>query len=151
MGEYSRGDLLLRYFLHGIVYSLLSIVLLFAWAILLVFLVMIGWLIGLAIGIIVFLLFVGGLNIFLSGIIWSLNVKSGWLSILGHGLVLFLLQAIAGIPAIIVELAVPSLASTIAVFVVYCFVDGFIARTVAGWWEEESVAEDADYPQTQTD
>lgn len=151
MGEYSRGSLLLRYFLHGIVFSLLWIVLMFAWAVFFVFLVMIGWLIGLVIGIIVLLLFAGGLNIFLSGLIWSLNVKSGWLSILSHGLVLLLLEAIAGIPAIIVELAVPNLATTITVFVVYCFVDGFIARNVASWWKEEFIPEDAAYPPTQTD
>ena len=151
MREYSLGDLLLRYFLHGVAFSLLGTVLLLVWVMLLLFLVMIGWFIGLIIGIIALLLFISGLNVFLSGVIWSINVKTGVLSLLGHGLVLGLLQAVAHIPAIIVNLAIPSLASTIPVFVVYCFVDGFIAKSVAGWWEEEFAPEDEVYPPPQTD
>jgi len=149
--EYSHGGLLLRYFLHGIAFSLLSTVLLFVWVLLLFFLVMIGWFIGLIIGIIALLLFMGGLNAFLSGAIWSINTRTGLLSLLGHGLVLGLLQVVAHIPAIIVNLTIPNLASTIAVFVTYCFIDGFIAKKVAGWWKEEFAPENETYPPLQTD
>ena len=142
---------MLRYFLHGIAFSLLSTVLLFVWVLLLFFLVMIGWFIGLIIGIIALLLFMGGLNAFLSGAIWSINTRTGLLSLLGHGLVLGLLQAVVHIPAIIVNLTVPNLASTIAVFVAYCFIDGFIAKKVAGWWKEEFAPENEAYPPLQTD
>ena len=151
MSEFSRGGLLLRYFLHGIAFSLLGLVLLFAWAILLVFLMTVGSFIGLIIGVIVLLLFIGGLNAFLSGIIWSLNVKTGLMSLLGQGFVLGILQLIAHIPAIITDLTMPSLASTIVVFLVYCFVDGFIARKVGGWFAEEFVPENEAYSPVQTD
>jgi hypothetical protein len=33
--------------------------------------------------------------------------------------------------------AIPGIATTIASFVVYCPIDGFMARKVAGWWESD--------------
>jgi hypothetical protein len=33
--------------------------------------------------------------------------------------------------------AVPGLATVAVLFVANCFIDGFVARTVAGYWEEE--------------
>jgi hypothetical protein len=39
---------------------------------------------------------------------------------------------------------VPSLAATIVLFIVYCFIDGYVARTVAGYWKEEGNLREAD-------
>jgi hypothetical protein len=33
--------------------------------------------------------------------------------------------------------AVPGLATVVILFVANCFIDGFVARAVAGYWEEE--------------
>ncbi len=59
------------------------------------------------------------------------------MSLLGHGFVLFFALLIAHTPSIIVNLTVPSLATTIVLFVVEAFVDGFVAKNVAVFWEEE--------------
>jgi hypothetical protein len=77
------------------------------------------------------------LNAALTGIIGDAEIGTDWKSLLVHGVVLFIALAIAHIPASIINLAVPGLTTMAVLFVVNCFVGGFVARTAAGYWEEE--------------
>jgi len=126
----------LRYFGQGFLFSLLFIFLAIVWALLLLALVMIGFIIGLIIGFLILIFLIGALNAGLTGWIWHTSIKMDWKSLLGHGLILFIALIIAHIPAFIVNVAVPSWVTALVLFLVYCFVDGFIARKVAGYYEE---------------
>jgi hypothetical protein len=126
-----------KYFIHGVAFSIIMLALVFVWVFITVFLVVIGSVIGLLIGFVVYLFILSGLNSFLVNLIWSISIKTAWKSLLGHGFVLFILLIIVHIPAIIINLVVPSLAATIVLFVVNAFIDGFVAKNVASLWEEE--------------
>jgi hypothetical protein len=124
-----------KYFLHGIAFSLLLALLVFLWAFVAGFLVVAGYVIGLIIGIVLLFFIVGGLNIVLTEIIWDVPIRENWQSILGHGLLLSIILVLAGIPSLLVSLYYPSLTVTIILFIVYAFVDGYIARWIAAIWE----------------
>lgn len=125
-----------KYFIHGIAYSVIMVVLVFLWVFAAVLLVAVGWLIGLIIGFILLFVILGGLNCFLTVTVWSISTKTAWTSLLGHGLALFVVLIIVHIPAFLINLATPSLATTVVLFIVYAFVDGFIAKNVAKVWKE---------------
>jgi hypothetical protein len=124
-----------KYFAQGFLFSLLFIVLAVVWVFLVAVLIMIGFIIGLIIGFLVLLFLIAGLNSVLTGWIWHVQMRLGWKALLVHGLILFIALIVAHIPAFIVNFAVPSLATTIVLFIVYCFIDGFISRKVAGYYE----------------
>lgn len=136
--EFSWPSKLVRYFLHGIAFSILFLLLGIVWIFIFVILVGVGFIIGFVIGFIVLFLFMGGLNTLLTDFIWATTVESGWKTLLIHGLGLFFILLIVGIPSYLLTRSSPSLATSIAVFVIYSFVDGFIAKNVAFLWEEES-------------
>lgn len=125
-----------KYFIHGIAYSVIMTVLVFVWVIATVLLVAVGSWIGLIIGFILLFIILGGLNCFLTGTIWSISTKTAWTSLFGHGLTLFIALIIAHIPAFLINLNASNLATTIALFIIYAFVDGFIAKNVAKIWKE---------------
>jgi len=128
-------NILLKYFLHGISFSFLLLVLAFVWTIIAVALVFIGFIIGLIIGFLVLFYIIGGINAVLTDLIWGVSIKTDRKSLLAHGFVLFILLIIAAIPQFVISFVVPSLATTIVMFIIYCFIDGFIAKSVAGLWE----------------
>lgn len=97
---------------------------------------LVGYIIGLVIGVLVLLFIIGWLNAGLTGFIWDVSIGTDWTSLLAHGFVLLFALLVAHIPAIIVNFAVPSLASAAVMFVVNCFIDGFVAKGVAGYWIE---------------
>lgn len=110
--------------------------LVFLWVFVYVFLIAIGAFIGLIMGFIVLLFILSGLNSFLTESIWSISVRQEWQSLLGHGALLLVALIIAHIPSIVIHLIAPSLATTIVLFIVEAFIDGFVAKNVASWWEE---------------
>ena len=126
-------NILLKYFLHGISFSFLLLVLAIVWIIIAVALV--GFIIGLIIGLLVLFYIMGGINAVLTDLIWGVSIKTDWKSLLAHGFVLFILLIIAAIPQFIISFVVPSLATKIVMFIIYCFIDGFIAKSVVGQWE----------------
>jgi hypothetical protein len=136
--SFSRRFLLTRYFLHGIAFSLLLSILAVGWAFLTVFLLFGLWIIGLAVGIVLLLFIIGGLNTFLTESIWHLQMKEDWKNILVHGLFLIIALFFVGIPHLIVSLTIPSWITTVALFVVYCFIDGFIGLRIAYIWEKRT-------------
>ncbi len=134
----SFGFLLSRYFLHGFLFSIVFLLLVLGWAVVLIVLVAFGAIIGLILGLILLLFIIGGLNTFLMKEIWGLSVKGDWKSLLVHGLILFLVLFIVSIPSFVVNAVFPSIPIQIIVFIVYCFIDGYVARGVGGGWEEQT-------------
>jgi len=126
--EFSWKSLLPKYFLHGILFSGMFLVTVFIWAFIFVLLVIGGAFIGFILGFIVLFYIIGGINVFLGDRIWGISVKSDWKSLLLHGFVLFILLVIVSIPSVILNLKLPSLATTVLLFIIYCFIDGFIAK-----------------------
>lgn len=133
----SLGHLLPRYFLHGLLFSLILIVLIFVWVFLAVALVVIGSILGLIIGIVLLFFIFGGINTFLMQEIWKISTRGGLLSLFTHGLALFLVLILVSIPSLVIYLLAPNIVVSVILFVVYCFVDGFVAKVVGGNWEEE--------------
>jgi hypothetical protein len=125
-----------KYFLHGILFSVVFLVLALVWAFIFGLLVVVGAFIGFIIGFIVLLFILSGLNSILTVQIWGIPTKTAWMSLLGHGFVLLIALVIVHIPAIAINLVVPDLATTIVSFIVYAFIDGFVAKNVASWWKE---------------
>lgn len=137
----SLRHLLPRYFLHGLLFSLISIILIFVWVFLAVALVFIGSILGLIIGIVLLFFIFGGINTYLMQGIWGISTKSNLLSLFTHGLALFLVLLLVSIPSLIVNLLSPNIAVSVVLFVFYCFVDGYVAKAVGGNWEEEQTDE----------
>lgn len=134
--EESLSRSVLKYFLHGILFSIIFLVLALALAFSMMVLVATGLFIGFIIAFLVLFFILGGLNSFLTLVIWNISTRTGWMSLLGHGFVLFILLTIAHIPARAINLAMPDLATLIVLFIVHAFIDGFVAKNVARWWED---------------
>jgi len=136
MADVPWGKTLLKYFAHGLAFSLLMAVMTIIWAFMSVILIMVGAIIGLILGFILLLFIVGGLNTFLTDLIWAVPIKTKWTSLLGHGFVLLLSLVVIHLPALAANYAMPGLATQIVLFIVYAFVDGFVAKKIAENWEE---------------
>ena len=130
-----------KYFVHGLAFSLLFLILVVAWAFILIILVSLGFLIGLIIGLGLLFLIVGGLNTFITSLLWF-EVKKGFWDLLLHGVALFFILLIANaIIQFVPNLVVPGIATTVVTFLIAAFVDGLIAQKVARFWEEEYASE----------
>lgn len=132
----------LKYFVHGVLFSLLYLVLGFFWIFILVLLVSVGFLIGFIVGFIVLFLIMGGINVFLESALWDVSVKGNLVSLLVHGFTLFVVLIIVSIPTLLLrtytaELTAVGLVISAVLFVVYAFVDGFLAKNIGELWEEE--------------
>ncbi|UCE15346.1 MAG: hypothetical protein JSV12_05565 [Candidatus Bathyarchaeota archaeon] len=129
---------LAKYFVHGIAFSFLFLVLAFVLVFILVFLVAVGSFIGLIIGFGILMLTVGGLNCFLTWVIWGVEIKTSFWSVLLHGFALFLvLLLVNGILVMIPNVAFPSIATTVITFIIGAFAGGFVGKKVAELFEEE--------------
>jgi signal transduction histidine kinase len=124
------GSRLLRYFIHGVAFSTLFLVLAIIW-IFVFFLVIIGSFLGILIGIVVLFFFIGGLNTFLTRWIWSADIRSDLLSLFIHGVGLFVALLIASLPMFFLIGTPYSLALLIVLFLPYAIIDGFIAKNIA--------------------
>jgi hypothetical protein len=130
---------LVKYFLHGILFSILYLVLVFVMIFVIAALVMIGFLIGFILGFVILFFILAFVNALLTEAIWSIPIKWDLISLLVHGFVLFFALLIVNVPAIIINIVMRDILTAIVLFVVYCFIDGFVAKGIAtGWIEEES-------------
>lgn len=142
---------LAKYFIHGMAFSLILMVLGFVWFFLVLVLVSIGFLLGFLIGLILLFFLIGGLNSILTNTIWSIPIETGWKSLLSHGILLSVLLIIAHIPIYAIVLGFSSsntifvgeiaswgevLPYLIIFVVVEVFIDGLLAKSVAGWWKK---------------
>lgn len=83
------------------------------------------------------MLAVGGLNCFLTGVIWDVETNTSFWSVLLHGFVLFLvLLLVNGILVMVPNLAFPSIATTVITFIIGTFAGGFVGKKVAELFEE---------------
>jgi len=129
---------LAKYFVHGIAFSFLFLVLAFVLVFILVFLVAVGSFIGLIIGFGILMLTVGGLNCFLTEAIWGMETNTSFWSVLLHGFALFvILLFVYGILVMVPNIAFPSIATTVVTFIIGAFAGGFVAKKVAELFEEE--------------
>ena len=127
---------LLKYFVHGMAFSTLFFVLTIAWAFVLAFLVGAGAIIGFIIGLVVLFLMVGFLNSVITSYLWF-KVKFGFWDFLFHGVVLFVTLLILNVIVTVPTLVSPGIATTVITFIIATFLEGFVAKKLAGWWQEE--------------
>jgi hypothetical protein len=133
--------LLAKYFVHGILFSILGLVFVFVWAWVFVVLVLFGSFLGLLIGFLVLFLMMGWLNSVITGFVWHIPIKTNWTTVLIHGFVLSIVFVIVHIPSLFLSLGFPSAVMVILLLIVYAFVDGFIARRIAGIWQRKEAPE----------
>jgi hypothetical protein len=132
----SFSHLVAKYFLHGMLYSVISLGLSFVWAFVGVVLVFVGLWIGLIIALVLLMLVVGWINVFLMFFLWDISVKADLSSLFIHGSLLTVAFLLVSIPAFIVNMLIPGIVTTTVSFIVYCFIDGVIAQSVGNVWEE---------------
>jgi hypothetical protein len=136
--EASLAISILKYFIHGILFSLLAAGLVLVGTALLVFLAILG--LGgilLVIAILYIIpLFIGAANCVITGFLWF-PVKYSWLGTWGHGVLLLICMIIVNLIISIPLSAIPQTAAIIIGFIIGAFVDGFIGKQIAGIWREE--------------
>ena len=125
-----------KFFVHGILYSLICLGLSVVFAFVLVGLALVGLWIGLIIGFVLLMLALGWTNVFLMDLIWDISAKEDLLSLFFHGLLLVIAFVLVSIPIFIVNVFMPGIFTTIVLFIVYCFIDGLVAMGVGIIWEE---------------
>lgn len=127
-----------KYFLHGILFSVLFLLLGFAWVFITILLVSLGAIIGLIIGIGLLFLIAGFINTVLGVHLWNIEAETGFWSIFGHGLVLFILLSIANlITSFLPNLAFPGTATFVVTFIITTSLNGVIGKNVASWFGHE--------------
>jgi multiple sugar transport system permease protein len=140
-------SILVKYFAHGLLFSIINLTLSLVWVFFLtgvaVFVPFLGLVVGilgiLGLTIVVFLIYFfveAGINTFLTKRIWKIPIISDWKSLIVHGFVLFVALLVVSAPLLIVILYVPSLPVAVVLFLLYCFVDGYVAKSVASSWQE---------------
>ena len=125
-----------KYFVHGIAFSTLFFVLAIAWTLAFAFLTVIGAIIGLVIGFVLLFLVVGFANSVVTSYLWF-KVKFGFWDFLFHGFVLFVTLLILNVIITVPTLVLPGIATTVITYIITTFVEGFVAKKLAGWWQEE--------------
>ncbi len=141
-----------KYFVHGAAFSLLTMVLAVVWAIvalIMIVLSVIGGILGILAGGVaalgILFIAIGWLNAQISQYIWKIQVKQKWLSLLGHGFLLFIAIAIAGIPSMIISGMMWAadlftyVVYTIVNFLIYSLVDGYICKRVAEGFPDDEL------------
>jgi hypothetical protein len=120
-----------KYFLHGLVFSILMFAIIIGWIFVLAFLIVIGSIIGLILGLVMLVFLIGWLNVKLTRIFWHFEAGSEWTELMLHGVALLLALLMVSIPQLLISWLIPSPITTILLFIVYCFVDGYVAKNLA--------------------
>ncbi len=64
------------------------------------------------------------------------EVRTSFWDLLFHGLILFIaLLVVNGVFVTVPALVFPGIATTLITLVVATFLDGFVAKKIAGWWQ----------------
>jgi hypothetical protein len=125
-----------KYFAQGVLFSIIYTVLFIVWVFLAAILVVVGFIIGLIIGFVLLFFIIGWLNAVLTDWIWNTPIRTDWQDLLAHGFILFFGLLFAHVLGTLINYALPGLATLVVLFVVYCFIDGFIAKSIAEYYEE---------------
>lgn len=132
-----------KYFLHGILFSVLFLLLGIAWIFMMILLVSLGAIIGFIIGIGLLFLIVGFINMALGVHLWNIEAETGFWNMFFHGLVLFILLLIANlITSTLPNYAFPGTATLVVTFIISTFLNGFIGKKVSSWFGHEIVETD---------
>lgn len=125
-----------KYFIHGLAFSVLFLILSIAMIFVLAILIGFGFIIGLIIGVGLLFLMVGFLNSIITDFLWF-TVSKSFLSILFHGIVLSVTLIVVNIIFIWApNLVFPNVYVEIITFIIGTFLNGLIGKTVATIWEE---------------
>ncbi len=127
---------LLKYFVHGMTFSTSYFVLATVWAFVLSFLIGVGAIIGFIMGLVLLFLMAGFLNSVITSYLWF-KVKFGFWDFLFHGVVLFVTLLILNVVITVPNLVLPGIATTVITYLIATFLEGFVAKKLAGWWQEE--------------
>jgi len=136
----SFAILILKYFAHGVLFSLLAVGLIFAAGFILLFLAILG--LG---GILLILamlyvipLFFGVANCVITGYLWF-PVKYSWLGTWVHGILLLIALIIEGLIIALPLSVIPSIEAIIIVgLIISAFIDGYIGKKIAEIWRKET-------------
>jgi len=129
-----------KYFLHGILFSVLFLLLEFIWIFAIILLVGLGFIIGFIIGLGLLFLIVGFINMSLGVHLWNIEAETGFWNIFFHGLALFIILLIVElITYFLPNYAFPGIATLVIMFILRIFLNGFIGKTVASWFGHEIV------------
>ncbi len=143
--------LLIKYFLHGVLFSLLFTLMGLGGVFVMVFLVLLGSIIGLIIGIIIFILIAGAVNSVIADLIWGLSMDMSVKILFIHGLILFVVLAVVnGFVVIAPQILFPGTATTAVTFIVGSVLDGMIGKFIAEIWggyeqEGDEISQDESY------
>ncbi len=129
-----------KYTGHGLAFSLLFLIVGLVWSVIFFVLVICGFLIGLVIGIVLFFVFMGYVNSIVTEVLWF-PMRTGFLSCLGHGFLLFLALLPINLVLFGVQLVVqPGLPVALVLFLATSPLVGVIAKFVARIWEQPVAA-----------
>jgi hypothetical protein len=126
-----------RYFVHGILWSIAFTFVVLVWISIFVGLLFMGYIawwffiLALVVGFPLLFLLIGLVNSAITNIVWGREVNLGLISNLIHGFVLFIALLIAQIPGSLINGFLPNPVTVVAVFILYCFIDGFVAKSLA--------------------
>jgi predicted RNA-binding Zn-ribbon protein involved in translation (DUF1610 family) len=136
--QMSLGRKIGKYFLHGIAYALIALLLFFGWIIVGVALVLLGSFIGLILAFMLLVFIVGAINTFVSSLVWGFSMKTSLGSIFLHGLVLCLIFVVVSLLTIFpLYMLGHNLIYVVLLEIGLCFVNGFIGEKVAQHWTEQ--------------
>jgi len=125
-----------KYFIHGLAFSILFLILGIVMVFILAILVSLGSIIGLIIGIGLLFLSMGALNGAITDLLWF-KVSESLLSALFHGIFLFVMLLIVdGVFIWVPRLTFPNLYVRIHTFIVGTLQNGLVGKTVGGFWKE---------------
>lgn len=124
-----------KYTAHGLAFAILFLIVGVAWAAIFLVLAICGFLIGIAIGLVLYFVLMGYVNSIVTEVLWF-PVKTGLVTCLGHGFLLFLALLPVNLVLFGVQLVVrPDLLVTLMLFVASSPLAGAIAKLVARIWE----------------
>lgn len=142
--QFSGLDKIGRYFVHGLVFSILmtasTVVLTF---LLLMFVVLASFL-GFIIWFGVVFLVWGLINGKMCSWLWHFDVRQHWMSLIGHGFVLFIVLLILELPATFLGIGLPTTGTVyIAVYIIrlvaYAFIDGMVGKAIGNMFAETHI------------
>jgi hypothetical protein len=138
---------IVKYFIHGIVFSLIFAIVGLFWAFIFGLLTVIGAFIGFIIGIALLFLIIGFINTLIAAFLWDIDSEMGFWRILFHGFVLFFAVLLVNLMVYYApNMFFPGMATTLIAFIVESFLNGFIGKQVAKWASKEEHTEENDLP-----
>ncbi len=135
---------MMKFFVHGLLFSLLFTLLAFAGIFALLVLVTLGSFIGLILGLGILIVFLAVSNNVIVMFVWDFEMKWSFLSLLGHGTVLFIALLVIHVPmALLLSTIFPGTATVVVIFIIGCFIDGAVGKAVAQWWVSDGYEDTA--------